>query len=473
MVQPVALSILLFVFAAQPLLSASAGGGCTARDGMCFSGEMAESRGEQLLQVGSAIKRPHKDAPDLGDDVVPKKSGHSSDVISKQSAKQKSSVDGSKFPSNSPSTSKRHSKQSFPSSKKSSISGDGGKKSSFGSLAKEVFHLSPNKSPAPAKADSKQHSAKRNRAKASGKVVRVSAAKDTAKKHSPAAPISMESRARSPKKMKSKVPAALKMKSKMPAALKRKSPSKSSRKLTSTAVKDQHALLSKAKGKATPKHDAKSNGMKAPRAATAKGAKEKVMAERRAPKSPGKAPATSSLKPAKGAGAGIKNVAPARALALKKQRSEPAGRGKGAGVSPAKGATASQTKVKPAKGTKLKSKVIVIAGGKKAKTKLAAKKGKAATRGKASKLKVSVVRGKAKSKKKQKSEDMEEEQEDMEEEEEAEVQQKSKAGTLFNPVIMSVVVLMSAPAGILLLGFGIFLWAKSQEDASMGANVDQ
>lgn len=446
MVQPVALSVLLSVFAAQPLLCECAGGGCTARDGMCFAEEMAASRGEQLLQTASAMKRPHKDAPDVGEALY---LDHPQDVSSKNSAKKESSVGGSK--------------SSSTSSKKSSISGDGGKKFSFGSLAKKAGAVKE-KSPAVAKDDSKQHSAKQNRAKPSGKV----SAKPS--KHAKASMVSAKP-------------------SKVLAALKRKSPSKSSRKKKATSVKDQHALLSEAKGKAAPKHGAKSDGEKTATKETAKGLTEKVVAKKRAPKSPGKAAETSSLKPAKGATAGIKKVAPTRELAslkktasrlaaaLKKQRSEPAGRGKGDGVSPAKGATASQTKVKPAKGTKLKSKVIVIAGGKKAKTKLTAKKGKVATRGKASeaKVKVSVVRGKAKSKKKRKSEeDMEEEEEDMEEEEEVEVKQHaSTTGTVFNPVIMSVVLLMSAPAGILLLGFGVFLWAKSQEDESMGATVDQ
>jgi len=46
---------------------------------------------------------------------------------------------------------------------------------------------------------------------------------------------------------------------------------------------------------------------------------------------------------------------------------------------------------------------------------------------------------------------------------------RSKTGTLFNPVIGNVVFLMSAPAGIVLVSFGAFLWFKSQDDVEMGA----
>jgi len=49
---------------------------------------------------------------------------------------------------------------------------------------------------------------------------------------------------------------------------------------------------------------------------------------------------------------------------------------------------------------------------------------------------------------------------EMEEESEAAMQQKTMTGTLFNPVISSVIILMSAPAGLLLLAFGAFLWVK-------------
>lgn len=62
-----------------------------------------------------------------------------------------------------------------------------------------------------------------------------------------------------------------------------------------------------------------------------------------------------------------------------------------------------------------------------------------------------------KSKRRHKKADEEEEEED------------AHTGTLFNPVIGSVIVLMSAPAGLLLLAFGAFLWVKSQEDVEMGA----
>jgi hypothetical protein len=45
---------------------------------------------------------------------------------------------------------------------------------------------------------------------------------------------------------------------------------------------------------------------------------------------------------------------------------------------------------------------------------------------------------------------------------------KEKSHSLLNPAILTVMFLMSAPAGMLLLAFGSLLWAKSHHDASMG-----
>jgi len=98
-----------------------------------------------------------------------------------------------------------------------------------------------------------------------------------------------------------------------------------------------------------------------------------------------------------------------------------------------------------------KVKLAAKAGGKVVK----AKQSKAASK-KSSKLKAAS----SKSKKKKKKKAEEEEEEELED---------TTSGTLFNPVIGSVIVLMSAPAGLLLVAFGAFLWVKSQEDTDMGA----
>lgn len=102
------------------------------------------------------------------------------------------------------------------------------------------------------------------------------------------------------------------------------------------------------------------------------------------------------------------------------------------------------------KGTELRAKET--AKGKKAKKLTLTKTSKAH-----GKLKAASV----KSKKKKSKEELEEDAEDEAKDE--------TTGTLYNPVIGSVVVLMSAPAGMLLLAFGAFLWVRSQDDVEMGA----
>jgi len=97
-----------------------------------------------------------------------------------------------------------------------------------------------------------------------------------------------------------------------------------------------------------------------------------------------------------------------------------------------------------------------------------AKKAKKLTLTKTSKLhgKLKAASVKSKKSKEEAEEDLEDEaEEDLEDEAEA---KDASTGTLFNPVIGSVVVLMSAPAGMLLLSFGAFLWVRSQDDAEMG-----
>lgn len=47
---------------------------------------------------------------------------------------------------------------------------------------------------------------------------------------------------------------------------------------------------------------------------------------------------------------------------------------------------------------------------------------------------------------------------------------KAKSHSLLNPAIMTVMFLMSAPAGMLLIAFGSLLWAKSHGDVSMGGS---